>query len=207
MHPSAQGDSAGDSSSAPRVASVHVPRALAAHPNATAVPSQVETTPGLMKLLGYYTAEARPLIAQAVQHAIDNGEGYDLELAMVTAGGRAIWVRTVGEVEWLDGRPVRLLGAFQDISARRELELALRRNAELVQSVIENDFTPDLYATKVHVGAACTRQSSPRTCGWLRKPGRCGARPGSVLLASSAGSRLALTAGGQSGSRANGNAP
>ncbi|MDP3614249.1 MAG: PAS-domain containing protein, partial [Rubrivivax sp.] len=94
--------------------------------------------PTLTEAIGYYAAEAQPIMAQAVQHAIDSGEGFDLELPIVTATGRAIWVRAVGEVEFVQGQAVRLVGAFQDISARRVMEQALRRNAELVTSVIEN---------------------------------------------------------------------
>ena len=94
--------------------------------------------PTLEEAVGYYAPEAQPVVAQAVQHSIDSGEGYDLELALVTAQGRPIWVRAVGEVEFIDGRATRLIGAFQDISERRAMELALRRNHELVSSVIEN---------------------------------------------------------------------
>ena len=94
--------------------------------------------PTVEEAIGYYAPEAQPVIAQAMQNAIASGQGYDLELPFITATGRAIWVRSVGEVEWVDGRALRLMGAFQDVSARRAMELALRRNAELVRSVIEN---------------------------------------------------------------------
>ena len=94
--------------------------------------------PTLEEAVAYYAPEARPVMAQAVQHSIDSGEGYDLELALVTAQGRPIWVRAVGEVEFIDGRAARLIGAFQDISGRRAMELALRRNHELISSVIDN---------------------------------------------------------------------
>ena len=94
--------------------------------------------PTLAEAIGYYAPEAQPVIAQAVQHAIDSGEGYDLELEFITARGRRIWVRALGEVDHENGRAVRLIGAFQDISARRAMELALRRNGELLSSVVEN---------------------------------------------------------------------
>jgi diguanylate cyclase (GGDEF)-like protein/PAS domain S-box-containing protein len=78
--------------------------------------------PTLDNALGFYTAAARPLVAAAVQRGLDSGQPWDLVLPMVTARGRPIWVRAVGEVERADGAPVRLVGAFQDVSERHQLE-------------------------------------------------------------------------------------
>jgi PAS domain S-box-containing protein len=101
---------------------------------------EVETghRPTLEEATGYYPAEARSTIAQAVEAAIASGRGWDLELPLVTAKGRAIWVRAVGEVEFVNGQPSRLYGAFQDITSRRALESELRAKNELVNNVIEN---------------------------------------------------------------------
>ena len=94
--------------------------------------------PGLEEAIGYYDPDARETMAQAVQHCIDSGEGFDLELPLVTAQGRPIWVRSVGELERADGRPVRLVGTFQDITARHQLEAEVRHKSDLITSVIEN---------------------------------------------------------------------
>ncbi len=94
--------------------------------------------PSLDQAITFYAPESRPVVTQVVQQAIATGQGWDLELALVTARGRQLWVRAVGEAECVDGRPVRLIGAIQDISARREMELAMRHQSELVRSVIEN---------------------------------------------------------------------
>jgi PAS domain S-box-containing protein len=94
--------------------------------------------PGLEEAIGYYAPEARETVGQAVQRCIDSGEGFDLELPLSTALGRPIWVRAVGELEHADGKPVRLVGIFQDITARQRLEAEVRRYTELITSVIEN---------------------------------------------------------------------
>ena len=88
--------------------------------------------PEMGQAIHFYAPEARPLIEAAVQRGIATGEGWDLELPMLTAKGRAIWIRTVGEVEVEDGAPVMLVGAFQDITERklREQELHVK-DAEL----------------------------------------------------------------------------
>ncbi len=94
--------------------------------------------PTLEEATGHYAADARSVIEAAMQAGIATGSGFDLELPLVTATGRPIWVRSVGEVECVDGQPRRLIGAFQDITARRAMEAELRRHGELVGSVIEN---------------------------------------------------------------------
>ena len=81
--------------------------------------------PELDKAIDFYGPQARPVIEAAVQHGIATGTGWDLELPLVTAKGRAIWVRAVGEVEFEDGKPVMLVGAFQDITERRVREQEL----------------------------------------------------------------------------------
>ncbi len=57
---------------------------------------------------------------------------FDRELPLVTVKGRHIWVRVLGRTEIHGGRPLRVYGALQDISAqhqsetdRRQLELQL----------------------------------------------------------------------------------
>jgi signal transduction histidine kinase/CheY-like chemotaxis protein len=94
--------------------------------------------PQLEEAIGYYAPEARAVMAQAVQRCVDSGEAFDIELPLVTAQGRAIWVRSVGELESADGRPLRLVGTFQDVTARRQLEAEVRRKSDLITSVIEN---------------------------------------------------------------------
>ncbi|MEK8049276.1 CHASE domain-containing protein [Ideonella sp. DXS22W] len=82
--------------------------------------------------LAFYPSPGREQLQAAVQAALTQGQAWDMELPFVTASGRALWVRAVGEPEYRDGdalrqRPVRLVGALQDITARREADLALRR--------------------------------------------------------------------------------
>ena len=76
--------------------------------------------PQMDQAIHFYAPAARPIIERAVQDAMEHGTPWDLELPFVTAKGRAIWVRAVGEVEFEDGKPVMLVGALQDITERRE---------------------------------------------------------------------------------------
>ncbi|MBY0363795.1 MAG: PAS domain S-box protein [Phreatobacter sp.] len=89
--------------------------------------------PTLTKAITFYAPEARPVIASAVERAMTIGEGWDLELPFIRAEGKRIWVRAVGNVELADGKPVRLWGAFQDITERRALCAELADQHELLR--------------------------------------------------------------------------
>ncbi|MFM2067405.1 MAG: hypothetical protein RLZZ584_2314 [Pseudomonadota bacterium] len=75
--------------------------------------------PTLEAALGHYPGKARQAIEAAVEQGIAHGTPWDLELPFVTARRRALWVRSVGTAECEHGRPVRLVGALQDITERK----------------------------------------------------------------------------------------
>ncbi|MEZ0232628.1 MAG: PAS domain S-box protein [Methylophilaceae bacterium] len=81
--------------------------------------------PPLEQAIHFYAPEAIPVINHAIQKTITDGTPWDLELPFITAKGRHIWVRTQGEVVLNQGKAVRLIGAFQDITERKKNELDL----------------------------------------------------------------------------------
>lgn len=83
--------------------------------------------PEVADAIAYYEESSRPLIQQAVREAIEHGTAYQLELPLITATGRRIWVATTGKAIQESGKTVRLIGAFQDITARIAAEQDLRR--------------------------------------------------------------------------------
>lgn len=80
--------------------------------------------------LQYFDADARRAMMHALRRALRSGEPWDLNLPMLTARGRAIWVRSVGVAEFEGGRAVRLVGALQDITEQRASQEALRESEE-----------------------------------------------------------------------------
>ncbi|MBI5790137.1 MAG: response regulator [Rhodocyclales bacterium] len=93
--------------------------------------------PGIEDAIAYYTPEARPLIAAAVRDAVEHGTGFDLELQLVTARGRVIWVRSIGEPQLVDGRAVRVTGTIQDISEQKRTGQALKASVDNLQRTLE----------------------------------------------------------------------
>jgi diguanylate cyclase (GGDEF)-like protein/PAS domain S-box-containing protein len=94
--------------------------------------------PALDTAIDFYAPEARPLISQAVAQAMQTGQGWDLELPLVRADGQRIWARAVGNAEFVEGKPVRLSGAFQDITERKSLTLQLEAASSELQDLYDN---------------------------------------------------------------------
>ncbi|AOF87655.1 sensory box protein [Hydrogenophaga sp. RAC07] len=82
--------------------------------------------PNLATAINFYVPEHRDMISSAVQHAVETGEGWDLELRLANPTGRDIWVRSLGEVEYVNGQVACLVGAFQDITERQQAAQALQ---------------------------------------------------------------------------------
>ena len=101
-------------------------------------------TPALDVAINFYDPEARPVIQAAVEAAIASGTPWDLELPMITAKGRPVWVRTQGFAAMENGRAVRLFGAFHDITARRRAEIERQVMHEIAQSIATTADLDDL---------------------------------------------------------------
>ncbi|MEQ9262015.1 MAG: PAS domain-containing protein [Owenweeksia sp.] len=69
--------------------------------------------------------ESRELITNAVDKAIKEGKGYELDLQIITGLGNERWVRAIGVTEIENNECVRLYGTFQDIHDRKMAELEL----------------------------------------------------------------------------------
>jgi PAS domain S-box-containing protein len=97
------------------------------------------STPSLEEIFATIAPESVALVAEAVNGCIERGEPFDLETQLVTATGRQIWLRSVGEpVRDASGRMVALQGAQQDITLRVLMMQEIRRlNASLEERIAE----------------------------------------------------------------------
>ncbi|MEO5859088.1 MAG: PAS domain S-box protein, partial [Pyrinomonadaceae bacterium] len=90
--------------------------------------------PTLDESVETYYSEHRDEVMGYVNDCAENGTPYDLERPIITAKGRHIWVRVIGEaVRDEDGKIVRLQGAIQDITDRKQAEEALRQKESLIR--------------------------------------------------------------------------
>jgi len=85
--------------------------------------------PGLDAALTFYPPESRAMVAEAVARTISTGEPFAYETDLITARGDRRRVRSMGEIELLDGVPVAVIGVFQDISEHYAIQQGLRHAA------------------------------------------------------------------------------
>lgn len=88
--------------------------------------------PQLDTAVELYTEQSRKDIQQAFHDLVNNGAAFDMELQLVKADGASRWVRVVGDAEWVNGKPVRMRGAIQDIDDSIRQRLALESAHERI---------------------------------------------------------------------------
>lgn len=96
--------------------------------------SPEEYTPTIDSAIKFYAPESVPIIRKAVDDAIKFGKEFDLELDIITAKGKRISVHTSSKVIRKNGKTVRMLGAFQDITERKKAEKDLKDALEKAEN-------------------------------------------------------------------------
>ncbi len=96
-------------------------------------------TPDVDRALSCYSPEHQPAIREAVQRCIAQGMPFDIEAQIVLADGSRRWVRAIGEAERDSaGQIARVQGAFQQIDARKQAELALSESNQRLRMTLES---------------------------------------------------------------------
>jgi two-component system, cell cycle sensor histidine kinase and response regulator CckA len=93
------------------------------------------TSPSLDEVAAFCLPEYREQVRRRMESFVSEGLLLDVEFQISTPAGRRSWVRATGEaVRADDGSIVRLQGAIQDISDRKQLEQRLLR-AQRMESI------------------------------------------------------------------------
>jgi two-component system sensor kinase FixL len=94
--------------------------------------------PGPAEHLNQYPPRYRATLEAAYRQAVETGAPFDLELQVYTARKHLIWGKVIGRPVMENGRCVRMVGTFQDITDRKQVEEALRESEEKYRTVFEN---------------------------------------------------------------------
>lgn len=87
----------------------------------------------------FYTPESQNIVSKVFNNCLRNAVPYDLELQIITANGRRMWVRTTGEaVKNENGHVVKVQGSFQDINERKIINIALNESERRLSTLISN---------------------------------------------------------------------
>lgn len=88
--------------------------------------------PDVATAIDFYRSDAREQVQRVIERAIEEGARWDIKLPLVTAKGRQIYVRAMGQPVFENGRCVTIWGVFQDVTQmhrENELRESLFRNA------------------------------------------------------------------------------
>ncbi len=97
------------------------------------------SSPTFDDALRFIAPEWRDRISEIFESCVLDGSSFDEEMQIVTALGRRVWVRTIGEgIPDGNGRITRIQGAFQDISSKKQAEAEARRMAERLTTTLES---------------------------------------------------------------------
>lgn len=127
--------------------------------------------PSLVEAIDCYAPEARPVVRKAVENAIAFGTPFDIELPVVSFKGRAFWARAVGSVEYENDKPVRLVGAFQDVTTRKEMESRLAASHQLLQVTLDS-IGDAVITTDVQGRIQWLNPVAERMTGWSKNEAR-----------------------------------
>jgi PAS domain S-box-containing protein len=114
--------------------------------------------PNLDSAINFYREDFKDIIQKKVENCIVKGESFDFEAVLVTAKKRELWVRSIGNAEFVDGVCKRIYGSFQDIDDLKEAELKLLSLSENLPGVIyQYKINPDGTDALTYVAGAAEK--------------------------------------------------
>jgi PAS domain S-box-containing protein len=88
----------------------------------------------------YKEGPQRQLIQRVIDEAIAYGTPWEIEVQIVTLTGREVWVKSMGNASFEDGKCKRLFGSFQDIDQQKKIEIEADRSRAILSSFV--NYTP-----------------------------------------------------------------
>ncbi|MDB6085970.1 MAG: domain S-box protein [Gammaproteobacteria bacterium] len=90
--------------------------------------------PSMDTALGFFPPEVRTMLVDSVKAAFGEAKPFDFVAPLVTAAGRRRWVRSIGEPQIVNGEVTSIIGALQDITRQKHLEVELA-HAQKLESI------------------------------------------------------------------------
>jgi len=92
-------------------------------------------TASIRQLLKAMAPSSRRALVRAGRLATQTGNSFDLELRLSGQGN--VWMRCMGKAERIDGATVRLYGALQDVTERKQAERTLRETRDFFGATLD----------------------------------------------------------------------
>ncbi|MBC7722025.1 MAG: PAS domain S-box protein [Pedobacter sp.] len=98
-----------------------------------------EFEPTIQKVSDFYKeGENRDKFIDLIEMSIKNGTAWDEELEIITAKGNSKWVRAIGKAQITGGECTNIYGSLQDISIRKNAEIAFINTLEEKNIILES---------------------------------------------------------------------
>ena len=111
--------------------------------------------PGLEEGLTFYDTESIPVIKNALTRASEDGSPFVIQAKVITTTGKRLWAEVRGLQQVVEGEKTSVVGTFQDITERKQVEEHLRETEkkyrELAESLPQVIFEVDLDGTLKYV--------------------------------------------------------
>lgn len=91
--------------------------------------------PTAEEALQFYKEQYRSILQEHMARCISTGEPYDLELEIVTAKGREIWVRVIGKADFSNPLKKRVYGTVQDIDKLKKSVIEKEKASLLLKNL------------------------------------------------------------------------
>ena len=91
--------------------------------------------------ISFYSPQHQPIIKNAVDALINNGTPYDLELELITKKGYTKWVRTKGHPVFENGKVVKAIGSFQDITDLKQAQFEIIKYRDHLEELVKERTT------------------------------------------------------------------
>jgi len=86
--------------------------------------------PGLAEGMKYYSKADRPRIRSSLETCLATGKPFTLEILITTETGKKVWTELRGIAPLTEGERSSVIGTFQDITGRRNIEQNLKKESE-----------------------------------------------------------------------------
>jgi len=95
--------------------------------------------PTLVSAVDFIEPAAQPGVIACLEEGVRSGRRWQIEVPIRTAQGQQRWVSIVADTEYEAGnRPMRVVGALQDITERKNLELRLKAQEAFIRDITDH---------------------------------------------------------------------
>jgi PAS domain S-box-containing protein len=101
------------------------------------IEAPLDYKPGLESGLNFYDPEFIPVIKNALTRTLKDGSPFLVQAKLITTNGKRLWVEVRGLQQVVEGGKTSVAGTLQDITERKQTEVALRESEARFRVLVE----------------------------------------------------------------------